>query len=563
MNDIILNPKHQKPVPKNSWHIPRDALAAISRPDAGAVKTRRPHRRRLGAVLAYSRDNRLAFRGFYFISAALIGFTLLPDLIGAYRIRPANYVISSEANRLLAAGVAPLADKLSYNAAVKAYEYNKDYLPSVEKNSDGLVSGPRFSAKFNVEGSKSYSVEDVKNEVSLSFTPRFETAPPKKFVNRLVYPIRSLNAQKVLTMQNASVKEDIVVNEFSGDRLEFKYRLGLPAGTEARLEQDGSVGVYGVSPALLGNVSAGSQSDRELLDKARQKGLKNNLLFTIPKPFALQQKNRISPADVYYSLKNDQLTIHAANLRAARYPLTIDPSVYIETAAKLMRGNNETNTDFDVSSELIQKSQTTGARIDAWQDNLDMNQATWDHGTAAAGGYIYRVGGRSGPSKPSIVGQQRTLLGTNSTTFTMNMPSVRPAGDLYIALMCHDGSNGSGAGGSTGGNNITGPAGWTEYADLQGLAAYYKVGTDQGGGSEAASYQWSGNSEEWAGVIIRITNFDSADPVSGTAGTGFNTSAVTPVYPATTPDNDTTLVVRAAGFDQDDPSATGWVPMPR
>ena len=122
-----------------------------------------------------------------------------------------------------------------------------------------------------------------------------------------------------------------------------------------------------------------------------------------------------------------------------------------------MRGNNETNTDFDTDNELIQKSQTTGARIDGWDGTLDTTQPTWDQGMAAGNGYVYQVGGRIGTSKPSIVETMVTTAGADTATFTMNMPTNRPAGDLYVALMCYEGSQGDGSGGSTAGNNISTP----------------------------------------------------------------------------------------------------------
>ncbi|MEK7602971.1 MAG: hypothetical protein AAB459_01870, partial [Patescibacteria group bacterium] len=70
----------------------------------------------------------------------------------------------------------------------------------------------------------------------------------------------------------------------------------------------------------------------------------------------------------------------------------------------------------------------------------------------------------------------------------------------------------------------------------------------------------TGSSEEWAGVIVRVTGFNSSDVVSGTAGTGSSGTNAVPIFPATTPDSDATLVVRATGVDADEPSTTAWVP---
>src|SRR5690606_19087522 len=104
--------------------------------------------------------------------------------------------------------------------------------------------------------------------------------------------------------------------------------------------------------------------DQELLEKARLNGEKTNLLFRFPTPFVKEYGKHKSQAKAWFELKDKELTIHASGLKEAAYPLSIDPTVYVETATKLMRGNNETNIDFDVANELIQKGSTTGARFD-------------------------------------------------------------------------------------------------------------------------------------------------------------------------------------------------------
>lgn len=441
------------------------------------------------------------------------------------------------------------ADKLAFQQSTGSYLYNQDYKPGASEVA-GQNYTPKFSAEFKQE-EDGVSVYDPENEVSLTFKPKFDVSNPRKDKNRIVYPVNDINASKVYTLKASGVKEDIIVHEFQGNELEFKYDLEVSEGTEVRLENDGSLGVYGVSSALLGSVSTGTDQDAELLKKARENGAKQTLLFRVPKPVVLEANKKPSSAQASYTLDEKELTISASNLQSASYPLTIDPSVYVETAAKLMRGNNETNTDFDVDNELIQKSQTTGARIDSWEGNLDMDEGAWGNGVAAAGGYVYRTGGATGLTKPQIVSQQVSSSSSDSGTFTLNMPSTRPAGDLYIAMLCHDGTV-----------TVTPPAGWTEYADTREHAAYYKVGTDQGGGNEAASYNWTNSgSETFYGVIIRVTGFNSSDPVSGTAGTGSSGSDATPVFPATTPDSSATLVVRAVGADADTPSVSDtWIP---
>jgi hypothetical protein len=462
--------------------------------------------------------------------------------------KPDQYVLGN-AEVLLKEKRELLGESLKISSDGKYYKYNEDYQPS--EDVQGSSSVPKFTADFATDPSKGVTITDVVNEVSMTLVPEFSMQKPKQDENRLVYPMKNNSAKKVYTLGASVIKEDILLNEYIRDDMKFEYKLDIPTYLEPRLESDGSIGIYGPSnDILMGQISAGTEKDQELLDTARKNAKKNTLVFRLPAPYVLQANKIVSQtAKAYFSLDGDMITLHTTGLQTATYPLTIDPSVYIETAAQLMRGNNETNTDFDIDDELIQKSQTTGARINAWQDNLDMSSGVWDQATVASGGYIYRVGGRSGPTKPSVVASQETLDNSDGTTFTMSMPSSRPAGDLYVALMCHDGSSGS---------NMTAPSGWTEYADLQGHAAYYKVGTDQGGGNEAATYQWTGPNERYAGIIVRVTGINSTTPVNatntGSAGSG------TPTFPAVTPTNDATLILRGTGFDQDPISATAWVP---
>ncbi|QQS19286.1 hypothetical protein IPL85_03285 [Candidatus Saccharibacteria bacterium] len=458
------------------------------------------------------------------------------------------YALSPRAEALLGKANQSYEQSLRLDYKQGSYLYNDGYRSSAEVISQGT---PKFSASFSLDPKQGVMVTDPATGAKLTFVPEFALHEPRQSQNRLIYPVAGSTAQKVYTARAASIKEDIILNQYSTDSMEFKYTLKTDTGTEARMESDGSLGVYGVNSALLGAVSTGSESDTKLLEQARANGEKNRLLFTLPAPYIRESGRKTSQAKAWYSLNKDVLTVHATNLQSANYPLTIDPTVYIETARKLMKGNNETNVDFDVDNELIQKSQTTGARIDYWSDTTEMSSGVWDQAMASAGGFVYRSGGRIDPTMPYVASQQATTQATNSLSFTMNMPTLRPAGDLYVALIAKDGDN-----------RVSPPAGWTEYADLQQHAAYYKEGTDQGGGNEAATYQWTvaTTAEQWTGIILRIKNFNAGSPVSGTAGTTSAASGI-PQFPATTPGHDATLVIRATGFDEDQPSEATWLPL--
>jgi len=502
----------------------------------------------------YRRQSGLPYRRGALVGlAALLAGSLFFDVLGHNAVYGSSS-LSDSAKRLLDPPVTQYAADLIYNPEKGSYIFNEGYSAST-----GDVLGDSHSAQISAvfageEDKYSATLRDPRTETEITLTPQFEVTGPEKDLNRVIYPLQNINAVKVLTIQNSGVKDDIIFEEKPQfDDVEFSYTLSLSEGTEARLEDNGSINVYGVDSVLLSNVQAVNDEDVELLQKAREKGAKNTLLYTIPAPIILELNKKVSKATAEFEINGDTLTLRAKGLQQAQYPLTIDPTIYAETAQKLMRGNNETNIDFDINNQLIQKSQTTGARIDSWQSNLAMSEEVWGHATTTASGYIYRSGGRTEEGTitrlPSVDSTNTSNQSSNSASFTMAMPGTRPAGDLYVALMCHDDTN----------DRITPPAGWTEYADLGEHAAYYKIGTDEGGGDEAALYTWTSNSEKWGGVIMRITGFDPASPVSPTPTTNSGTSG-TPTFPAITPDADNTLIIRGVGIDNDEITNSGWTP---
>ena len=354
-----------------------------------------------------------------------------------------SYALSDAARTLVPTSSAVRAASLKYDAKTGVYEYNKDYQPGT--NAAGTAPGPKFTASVARDlSSHGLKVTDPVNNVSLKMTPTFSVRPAEQQQNQLIYPVVGQDAQKVYTFGAGAVKEDIVLNTSPGNEAQYSYELSLASGTEARLEKNGDIAVYGVNSALLGDVSTATEKDARLLEKARSNSRKTNLLFNLPKPVVLEYGKKVSQVKAWFSMSGDEVTIHARGLEKASYPLTIDPTVYIETAQKLMLGNNETNTDFDVANELIQKSQTTGARIDAWSSTTNLSNAVWGQGTAAAGGYIYSAGG-TGP--PTTVTAEYRSSGTS--TFTV------PAGvnNITVQVWGAGGGGGAGSGGSGPGGN--------------------------------------------------------------------------------------------------------------
>lgn len=336
------------------------------------------------------------------------------------------------------------AKKIKYDKKDSVYNFsNGQSLNSTES----LQTGAQLvSATIYKNPSKGISVTDSVNEVSFKQTPEFRLGEGKQDGNRIAYPLFDGDGWLVYTVLNTGTREDILLKSNSGDKMTFKYDLGIGDNLEARVESDGSIGIYGNS-LLSGQVSASTDEDAALLEKARKNAEKNTLLFTIPKPVIIESvKNQKSEISAKYSLKGNQLTLAVSNLDKGHYPISIDPSIYIATAQQFMNGNNETNINFNVEDSLIEKGQTTGARFDEWIETTGLTVPSWGAGTVAAGGFIYSVGGAS------ISGQVYNTQGTG--TFTV------PSGVTSITIKSWGAGGGGGAGGSSAAGGTGGGGGY-------------------------------------------------------------------------------------------------------
>lgn len=310
-----------------------------------------------------------------------------------------NYSLGAAGSLLLPISQ-PMADELHYKDKQQVFDFNSSYQPAA--NNILGSRGSQASATAYRDASKGIDVTDPIHKISLTMKPRFGLEAGKQQGNRIIYPLSNGGGWVVYSMHSIGVKEDVVLAEAPGDTLTLDYKLDTGDGLVAHLEKDGSIGVYGNS-LLSGDVATGSAKDAALLKKARQNAQKNTLLFSVPAPFIKEFNHQQSNVKATYVLKGNDLKIIVKNLSKAHYPLTIDPSIYVASAQQFMRGNNETNIDFNVADGLIQKGKTTGARFDALTSTMSLPSPRWDHGTAVAGGFIYVVGGNDGTSNQSTI----------------------------------------------------------------------------------------------------------------------------------------------------------------
>ena len=397
-------------------------------------------------------------------------------------------------------------DALKQQFHFKPTSHNSPTAMSVQSNYS--------SASLNIDASKGITTTDTTNNIDFTMTPKFSTLSGQQDNDRIIYPLSDGNGWMVYTLRGDGIKEDIILSHENGDTASYSYALSLGDSLTAKIEKDGSVGIYG-STLLSGNVATGNSSDAMLLEKARQNAPKNTLLFDIPAPVVTDKKGPVSSIPAKYSLNGNILTVKVTGLKKGSYPLAIDPSVYVVTAAQFMAGNNETNIDFDVNNKLIKKASTTGARFNQWNATSGLPVAEWGAQTVAAGGYIYSVGGTS------YNGQTYTSQGASTFVVPSGVTSITTkmwgGGGGGAAASTSSGGGGAGGGGGYVNSTITVTPGET-------LTIY--VGGAGGAGGTTNTSGYGGGGGGYSSIYRSTTPLAIAAGGAGGGG-GRSTSAGT------------------------------------
>ncbi len=396
--------------------------------------------------------------------------------------------------KLLPTSNTRIATSLTYDAETSTFNYK-------QPDSESATSAG-IKATFHKDIKQGVTVTDMVNEIKFGMKAKENHKSGRQDDNRVVYPLSSGDGWTVYTMQTSGVKEDIILMSSKQDTRKFSYELVLDDSLEAKIESDGSLGVYG-NTVLSGDVAASTDEDAALLKKARQNADKNLLVFNIPAPIVVESDgNESEYARAKFDLSDNILTVTTTGLSSANFPLSIDPSIYVTNAREFMAGNNESNIDFNVDEQLIQKSPTTGARFDQWQDTLPLPVATSANGVAAAGGYVYSIGGRS------FLGQAFNTQGAE--TFTV------PSGVTSISVKVWGGGGGGGAGGSSGTGGDGGGGGFVaaNIPVTPGETLDIYVGGGGGGGNNVSNTGSGGGGGGYSSIYRDTT------PLVITAGGG-------------------------------------------
>ncbi len=338
------------------------------------------------------------------------------------------YKLSRNVLRLTAAFSYKINRNLTHNTKAHVFIYNNQAFsnPNFLKTqgmsigkTNNLPSYDYYAAKIPSSLGKGITYYDPTTKLTFSMVPTFNTMDGKAAkvtvpnsggqteISHLVYPLKNLYAQLIYTPESNGVKEDLVLlKKPSGDSLSLSYKLRLPNTLQARLNSNGSIGIYSADSVLYGNISYGTPGDQALIQKAKINSKKTNLVFDIPAPYVkMSSSSVLNPDGVkpYYTLQGNVLTLKINYLNKLSYPINIDPSVIVSTANSFIQnGNNESNVN--LAANQISTSPLNGGVIGGWTTNANPLPYT-DEGMSvvADNNYIYILGGYNGSTTLNTV----------------------------------------------------------------------------------------------------------------------------------------------------------------
>jgi hypothetical protein len=403
---------------------------------------------------------------------AAVVVLILADIYGALSPFFAEhaYALGTGA-QLLPDSSQEMADRIKFDSQQQSYSLNGQTPVGNELGRSTLAGSTLYT-----DAKKGITVSDPVNKIDFTMVPQFGLEAGRQDKDRIVYPLSDGTGMAVYTVQGVGVKEDIILTSSPSDERTYTYKLQLGDSLRAQILSGGSLGIYG-NTLLSGNVTAGTDKDAALLKKARQNAQKTTLLFTIPAPIIVDRQGPVSDIQAKYSLDGDKLSVNVTGLKQAKYPIAIDPSIYVVTASQFMYGNNETNVNFDVSNKLIKKGRTTGARFNSWNSTAGLPSSVWGASTVASGGFIYSVGGTT------LNGQVFTSQGANTW--------IVPTGVTSITVKLWGGGGGGGGGSTSGTGGAGGGGGYT--TAVIPVTAGQTLDVYVGGGGGGGAYDAAAN----------------------------------------------------------------------
>jgi hypothetical protein len=349
------------------------------------------------------------------IVAIIVGGIAAP--IANWIVQNERYRVTNSASRVVASVSPNFASKLQYDSSKQATVFNEiGQAQGSTGTPDKLVSAVGAGGKNDKQlytatlpdvASSGVTVHDNVNDVSVGFTPEFGLDNGAMQTGRVVYPLKNGEGKLIFTPKANGLKEDILLKSApKSDTAFYQYKLTLPSYLQAKLLDDGSIGIYSGDPQLFGGITYGTDKDRTLVEKARNVAEKTYLMFKIPAPKIVQSSNKVSNAVAAFTLVGDQLSVHVRGLTKASYPLSIDPTFVLSTTADFVLGSIDDNIDLSVASQ-VGRATMSGGSTPSWAPNsASLTSGNYGAGLVAYNSALYMIGGGN------------TDTGTTNTTTT-------------------------------------------------------------------------------------------------------------------------------------------------
>ena len=338
------------------------------------------------------------------IGAVIILLGLATSLPLAQWLTNKNYVLDAATLKTIGTANPKLANKLVFNPDTKLFEFNADAKQAsgddpaaVAERLKHKVTGDAsntelYALDISPDANQGMTVYDVNSNLSFKIIPQFHHMAGRKVQDRLVYPLKD-DAKAIYTVKDNGLKEDIVFTHSpQGGAVSYSYQLDLPDTLEARLNEDGSTGIYSADPNLFGDISYGSDQDQEKVESARKLAPKNHKVFTVPAPVITTANDSAGKTRTWLSLDNNLLTVHAENLNTIHGTFSIDPSVTITSSSDFAKGNDEGGVEY--GTDEIKRGGLTGGSVGSWTTETNQLATNRDFTTGIAyNGFLYSIGG--------------------------------------------------------------------------------------------------------------------------------------------------------------------------
>lgn len=311
--------------------------------------------------------------------------------------------------RTLAGETAPaLADKLGFDEEKALYRFNQPVdeseQPATEsvKGQVGTAGDALYSLDIPADPSRGITYRDGNTDLKFDMVPKFDMLAGRLKDDRLIFPLEQ-GAQAIYTVKSNGLKEDIIFERAPKDgKAEFRYELKLPETLEARMMDDGAVGIYSADPLLFSKtMSFGGDEDKAKIESARASAPKDHLMFALPAPVITvtsgdknAQVNQAETATATFQLDGNELILRAEKLDTIDTTFSIDPSVVITSSSDFINGNDEGGIDF--TTDAIQRGGLSGGTVGSWTTDSDTvfpNDGLLQFASASYGGYAYAIGG--------------------------------------------------------------------------------------------------------------------------------------------------------------------------